>query len=449
MRAPAVLNGRRQARPVSEARSSIAPVVGPTLAGPEALDPASVVRLNTVFLALSMALAWAIIQLQASLVAITTETLTGQTTLAGVGPAVFLVASGLATLPAGRLMDRFGRVPGISLGFLVATVGAAVLFAAVGSRDLRLFFVGLAALGAGLGAVQLARAGAADMYPAERRASGIGRVLVGAAIGALISPIAFGPLLRERGAEAASLAAPWLVAATVTALGAGLIWAIRVDPLSVARWIRPETVSGPGRAQAALSPSRSLRTIFAQRGPRAALLAAVAAQIVMTTAMSLVSLEMRHHGHDLGSISVALAAHFVGMFGLSPVMGRLVDRIGRRRALVLGLVVLAAAVLAMALSSALFILMPVMFAVGLGWNVAYVAATALIADGTDPGERARALGAADLLALLGAAAGVVVGSAILGTHGLLLVVLLAAALALAPAAVLQRPFRAPPLPTSA
>jgi len=93
--------------------------------------------------------------------------------------------------------------------------------------------------------------------------------------------------------------------------------------------------------------------------------------------------------------------------------------------------------------------MPVMFAVGLGWNVAYVAATALIADGTDPGERARALGAADLLALLGAAAGVVVGSAILGTHGLLLVVLLAAALALAPAAVLQRPFRAPPLPTSA
>ena len=424
-------------------------MVGPTLDSPAAVDPQAVVRFNTLFLAVSMAIAWAIIQLQASLVAITTEALTGSTTLAGIGPAVFLAASGLATLPAGRLMDRFGRVPGISLGFLVATVGGGLLFAAVSQSDLRLFFIGLAGLGAGLGAVGLARAGAADMYPAERRASGIGRVLVGAAVGALLAPIAFGPLLRERVADPASLAAPWLVAATVTALGAGIVWAIRVDPLTVARWIHAEAAGPVGRVVTVPVAQRSLRQIFAQRGPRAALLAAVSAQVVMTSAMSLVSLEMRHHGHDLAGISVALAAHFVGMFGLSPVMGRFVDRVGRRRALVIGLVVLAFAVLAMALSTELIVLMPVMFAVGLGWNVAYVAATALIADGTDPGERARALGGADLIALLGSAAGAAVASAILGTLGLLVVVVAAAALVVLPAAILTRPFRAPPLGSSA
>jgi MFS family permease len=300
-----------------------------------------------------------------------------------------------------------------------------------------------------LGAVQLARAGAADMYPAERRAAGIGRVLAGAAVGAIASPILFGPLLRERGADAAALAAPWLVAAALTALGAGLVWAIRVDPLTIARWIQPEVPMPPRRGIPTLSNRRSLRQIFAQRGPRAALVAATAAQIVMTAAMSLVGLEMRHQGHDLASISIALGAHFLGMFGLSPVMGGFVDRIGRRPALVTGLMLLAGAVLAMALSAELAVLVPVMFLVGLGWNVAYVSATALIADGTDPMERGRALGAADLGSLLGAAGGAALAAVILGTLGLLVVLIAAAVLALLPAIHLVRPFRAPPLTAGA
>jgi MFS family permease len=449
MRAPAVLGGRRDRAVPMGARSSVAPVVGPSLETTGTIAAAATVRRNTILLAAAMALAWAIIQLQASLVAITTERLTGQTTLAGVGPAVFLAASGLGTLIAGRLMDAWGRVPGLSLGFLLATVGAGLTFAGTGFEQLPLFIAGLACMGGGLGAVQLARAGAADMYPAEMRATGIGRVLLGAAVGAIISPIAFGPLLRERGADAASLAAPWLVAATITALGAGLVWAIRVDPLTIARGTQPEIAMPPRRGLVSGPVRRSLRAIFAQRGPRAALVGAIAAQLVMTSSMSLVSLEMRHHGHDLGSISIALGAHFLGMFGLSPLMGRFVDRLGRRPALAVGLVLLAGAVLAMALSAELVALVPVMFLVGLGWNVSYVAATALIADGTDPAERARALGAADLLALLAAAGGAIVASAILGTLGLVVVVGLAALLAVLPAIHLVRPFRAPPLPAGA
>ena len=412
----------------------------------------SAVRRNTGVLAGSLALAWAVIQVQASLVALTTESLLRSTALAGLGPATFLVASGLATIPAGRLMDRWGRVPGLSLGFLVAAVGCGLLFAAVTFGVTPLFFAGLLALGAGLGSVGLARAGAADMYPASERARGVGRVLVGAAVGAIAAPIVFAPLLAARTAESASsLAAPWIVAAALCAVGAGVVWTMRQDPLALARRLDDgdprrfdqsadvaAAAPAPGLVRPRLLPRRRLAVIYAEPGPRAALVAVVAAQLVMTAAMSLVSLSMHHHGHDLGSISVALAAHFVGMFGLSMWVGRLVDRTGRRASLALGLGVLAAGVLGLAASDSLITILPSIFVVGLGWNAAYVAGTALIADGTRADERGAALGAADLAALAVSAVGSVVAVALLGTIGLLFVVVLAAAGALAPAFLLGR-----------
>jgi MFS family permease len=411
----------------------------------------SAVRRNTGVLAGALALAWAVIQVQGSLIALTTESLLRSTALAGLGPATFLVASGLATIPAGRLMDRWGRVPGLSLGFLVAAIGCGLLFSAVTFGSTPLFFVGLLALGAGLGAVGLARAGAADMYRADERAKGVGRVLVGAAVGAIAAPIVFGPLLASRTAQSASsLAAPWILAAALCAVGAGIVWVMRQDPLALARRMEDRdaglgssadlasAVAAPGLARSRPMRRRRLAVIYADAGARAALIAVIAAQLVMTAAMSLVSLSMHHNGHDLGSISIALAAHLVGMFGLSLWVGRWVDRTGRRSSLGLGLGVLAAGVLGLAASESLVTVLPSIFIVGLGWNVAYVAGTALIADATRPDERGAALGAADLGSLAVSAVGSVVSVALLGTVGLTVVVVLAAAGALAPAFLLGR-----------
>ena len=44
----------------------------------------------------------------------------------GSGPAIFLVASALAAVPAGRLMDRIGRRPVIAGGYLPAAAGCAL-----------------------------------------------------------------------------------------------------------------------------------------------------------------------------------------------------------------------------------------------------------------------------------------------------------------------------------
>jgi hypothetical protein len=72
---------------------------------------------------------------------------------------------------------------------------------------------------------------------------------------------------------------------------------------------------------------------------------------------------------------------------------------------VIGLLVLAAGVLALLAEVDLRWVAPAMFAIGVGWNVAFVAATTMLADATEPLERARLLGFSDFVALGGAAIG--------------------------------------------
>ena len=63
------------------------------------------------------------LQLAAAVATITLVLVTGIESILGLGPAIFLTAGALAALPAGRLMDRLGRVPVIVGGFVVGTVG--------------------------------------------------------------------------------------------------------------------------------------------------------------------------------------------------------------------------------------------------------------------------------------------------------------------------------------
>ena len=83
-----------------------------------------------------------------------------------------------------------------------------------------------------------------------------------------------------------------------------------------------------------------------------------------------------------------------------------------------GLFILGAGVAALTAGTRFGTVLPAMFAVGVGWNVAFVAATALMADATQPHERARLLGFGDLLAAGMAAAGTIGAGAILNWAGL-------------------------------
>ncbi|MGH3093459.1 MAG: MFS transporter, partial [Gaiellaceae bacterium] len=168
------------------------------------------IRRNTLLLSASLAMNSGMLQLSAAVATITFVLVSGFEGLVGLGPAIVLGSGAFAALPAGRLMDRFGRVPVLAGGFAVGAAGGglAALGSAVDSTPVVL--LGLLGVGVSGGTSLLARTAAADMYPPSRRARGIALVLFGAVFGAILGPAVFSPLLAGRELDGDALALLWL-----------------------------------------------------------------------------------------------------------------------------------------------------------------------------------------------------------------------------------------------
>jgi MFS family permease len=331
--------------------------------------------------------------------AIVGTALSGQPALAGLPPAAFGLGTALGAYPAARLMERIGRRRGLMLGYLAGVAGALTAGVAVLAGHFGMFLLGFAGMGVARGFIDLGRYAAAEMNPAAERARAISLVVVGGTLGALVGPALIAPMgdwANSLGATA--LAGPWFASAALYAVGLLLIGLfLRPDPSELARQFTAATAAtGNMAANAAAQMTRPARVILAQPATQLALLAMVAAQLVMSTVMSIAGLHMTNHGHALGDVSIVTMAHTLGMFGLSMVSGRLADNFGRVRTIVAGVIilVLGCAVAPLSLETSMIALS--MFLLGLGWNFCYVAGAALLTDSLSIGERGRVQGGSDL-----------------------------------------------------
>jgi MFS family permease len=121
------------------------------------------------------------------------------------------------------------------------------------------------------------------------------------------------------------------------------------------------------------------------------------AQMAMMVPMSITSVHMKDHQHALSALSLVISAHTLGMYAFSLISGKITDRWGRGRTIILGSTVLVLSCLMAAPSIRLLPLTVALFLVGLGWNFAYVAGSTLLADQLSPKERAKTQGFNDLL----------------------------------------------------
>jgi MFS family permease len=381
------------------------------------------VRRNTILLAASLAANSAMLQLSAAVATLTVVLVVGVKGLVGLGPAIVLGTGALFALPAGRAMDRFGRVPVLITGFALGVVGG-LLAAAGAGFDLALpVVVGLVCVGAASATALLARTAAGDMYPASRRARGISFVLFGAVFGAILGPAVFSPLLAGKDLDADALVLPWLAASAFMLAGLVLVASVRPDPSRIARMI--------GAADGARDdePAAPLSEIVRRPGVLPSMLAALASFAVMVAIMTLTGVVVVEQGHPARVVFPIIGAHVIGMYALVIVVGGLIDRVGRIRALVSGLLVMAASAISLLWVTSVAAFAFTLFALGIGWSFSFVAATAQLADCTKPSERGRLLGFNDLLAgltgaglsLLGGYALDAIGVAALGVGGLLLV----------------------------
>jgi len=383
------------------------------------------IRRNTVLLAAALAANSGMLQLSAAVASLTLVLVVDVEGLLGLGPAIVLAGGALAALPAGRAMDRVGRVPVLAAGYAIGAAGCGLAALGSATESTLAVLAGLSGVGAASGVALLARTAAGDMYPPERRARGIALVLFGAVFGALLGPAVFSPLLAGRDLDGEALAPLWLAAGAFMLVGLALVCAVRPDPQKIAALISPDRDEEP-------RPAASLGELLGRPGVIPALLAAQASFAVMVAVMTLTgAVVVDHHHHEGHHVFPIIGAHVIGMYALVIVVGDLIDRIGRTPALVGGLMIMAASTTSLLWVESVPATSVALFGLGLGWNFSFVAATAELADRTRPAERGKLLGFNDLLsggtgaalALMGGLALSEIGVAALAVGGATLVTL--------------------------
>ena len=391
------------------------------------------IRRNTVLLAGTLAVNSAVLQLVAAVSSITFVLVTGFEKLLGLGPAIFLVSSALTAVPAGRLMDRLGRIPVIAGGFGLGAVGCWLTALGTATETAVPVIAGFALVGSSSGVALLLRTAAGDMYPPERRARGISYVLFGAVFGAILGPAFFSPIFAGKDElDADVLTIPWVAAGFISLIALGLALSVRPDPKRIAELLAVDTGRPTG-------PAAPLREILRRPGVIPALLAGFASMGVMVSVMNLTGyVVVDHRDHAQHLIFPIIGAHVLGMYALVLVIGPVIDRIGRTPALIGGLGIMAVSCAGIELFAGVVMTAIMLFGLGLGWNLSFVAATAQLADRTSPAERGKLLGVNDLgSALLGAGLALL-GGAVLEALGVAALALGAAAIVLLPVVLIFR-----------
>jgi MFS family permease len=152
-----------------------------------------------------------------------------------------------------------------------------------------------------------------------------------------------------------------------------------------------------------------LADVLRRPGVLPALVAAVASFSVMVSVMTLSGYVVIGHGHNTGDTFWVISVHILGMYGLVLFVGDVIDRIGRRPALVAGLVVMGISTIFMAWIESVGAMSLSLFGLGLGWSFSYVAATSELVDRAALAERGRLVGFSDLLSGFTGAALAIIG----------------------------------------
>jgi MFS family permease len=356
----------------------------------------------------------------------------GETTaLSGAPSSTVVLGSAAGAVGLSWLMVRRGRRFGLAAGYTISVLGALVATAAVIVLSLPLLLIGTVLIGVGNSANQLSRYVAADLAPPDRRASAIGLVVWGATIGAVAGPNLAAPAGRVALALGLpELSGPYLVPMVFVGAAALLSFVmLRPDPYALADASSRHDGIGAERSVAV-----SVASVLSRPNVPVAIVALVAGQFVMVLIMTMTPLHMTNHGHDLAAVGFVISGHTFGMFGLSPISGRLTDRLGSVPVILagLGVVALSSVLAAAAPPDGGAVLFLALFLLGYGWNLGYVAGSALLTTGLSLAERTRVQGLTDGLIWSSAAVASLGSGVVLAYAGFAMLGLLGAALVVFP-----------------
>jgi MFS family permease len=317
----------------------------------------------------------------------------------GISTAAVTAGAGMMSQVLSRIMRRYGRRPGMQLGYGLAVIGGLVACLGAQLSILPVFLAGLLFYGAGSSTNLLARYAATDLAEPDERSRAMSRILFASTFGAVFGPALIGPA-ESAGQSLFGLhqyAGPWLFSSFFF-LCAMINISVRLRPDPLVVWAAENNAAENSTAQAA-RPLRlidSARVIARAPMARVALLAMIISQSVMVGIMAMAPIDMKSYGHEHVS-SYIVSAHIAGMFAFSPLVGAFADRHGSLAALRAGGVVLLVANVLSALAATNVALMFVaMWALGLGWTLGLVGGSSLLITSVPATYRVAVQGTADL-----------------------------------------------------
>lgn len=356
--------------------------------------------------------------------------LSGSEELAGLAQTTQVLGAAVGSWVLARLMGVRGRRVGLVTGYLVGAAGAALAVLAGVVDSMAVLLVGACLLGATSSANYAARYAATDLATLRNRGRSLSLVVWSTTIGAVVGPNLTGPagdLARWLGIP--ELTGPFALGALGMVLAAVIVGVrLRPDPLLVARTeaarteavLDPPVVPGTDAAAPAAPVRRPVREVLRERPAIVAAIAGLAAaHAVMISVMVMTPLHMRHGGTDLEVIGFVISLHVLGMYAFAPLVGLAADRFGPAAVLATGGGVLLVSLVLCARapegsSPEIFV---GLFLLGLGWSLATVAASTMVAELAPLGSVTDVQGAADLTMGLAAAVGSAASGVIVGELG--------------------------------
>lgn len=398
-----------------------------------------------------------------ALAAILTTDLTGALAMGGLAQSSSVLGAAIVAVPLAKLAVRSGRHVALATGYALACVGALTVIGAAASGFAPLVFLGLAAFGAGAAAGLQARFAATEVAAPGFEARSMSLVLWATTIGSVA-----GPLLSETGDAVGRaiglppLVGPFVFSAVAFAISTLLVGtllripkaghlAVDADPRADATSV-PGTVETPASRQAvtdpaavdpAATPEAAATSVDAEasvttpaparrvgswqalriavREPRAlvAILAIVCSQTVMICVMVMTPVHMTEHGLSLSLVGVVISIHILGMYGASPIMGWLSDRIGSIRVIGIGAAILVTAtVIGILAPPDDVLLLPLALGLlGLGWSASLIGGSTLLTTTVDERIRVPLQGATDAAMNVAAACAAAISGVVLGVGG--------------------------------
>ncbi len=349
--------------------------------------------------------------------ALLAEEISGSEKLAGLAQTMQVLGAALASFLLAHLMGKRGRRPGLVLGYVLGTAGAALCVLAGVIDSFTTLLVGATLLGSTTAANAQSRYAATDLAKPAHRARSLSLVVWATTIGAVAGPNLTGWAGRLAvGVGLPTLTGPFVVGVVGMALAATVIGVfMRPDPLLVAR--EAALARGAGVVRSGTHWSRVTTVVRERTGVAAGTSALALAHAVMIAVMVMTPLHMHHGGATLEIIGVVISGHVLGMFAFAPLVGIATDKLGRPAMLMWGAIVLFAALFLAGTSpaGASWRIGIALFLLGLGWSFCTVAASTLLSESAPLDARTDVQGAADLVmgltaAAAGALAGVIVGS---------------------------------------